>query len=362
MTPYEDLSALNAFYADDIHTAIKRVIKSGHFILGNETESFEREFSNFLDAKHCIGVGNGLDALTLAIKSLNFPAGSQIIVQSNTYIATVLSIISNDLVPIFVEPDLSTYGLKAEKIADAISSSTRAILITHLYGKISDMYEIRELGQQYGLSIIEDCAQSHGSCIEGKQSGTFGDIGCFSFYPTKNLGALGDGGAIVTDNDEIANQVRRLRNYGSSRKYLNEVVGVNSRLDEIQAAVLRAKLKHLPAYLKKKNSLAQVYFENLNPEIFSLPKIESGKYDTFHIFPIRSERRDEIRTYLAENGIGSEIHYPISLNRQPALNGMTSGDFRLAEEISRTILSLPCSIIHTSEQIKNVCRVLNGMV
>lgn len=359
MIPYENLKDLNAIYADEINQAIKKVIDSGYFILGEETEKFEDEFSSYLGVSECIGVGNGLDALTLAIKALELPDGAEVIVQSNTYIATVLSIINNNLVPVFVEPDIYSYSMTVSGIAEKITRKTKAILVTHLYGKISDMIEINMIAALNGLYVIEDCAQSHGSTLNGKHSGTFGHIGCYSFYPTKNLGALGDGGAIVTNDKAIAVKLRKLRNYGSSKKYYNELQGVNSRLDELQAAVLRVKLRHLEAYIDKKNSLANIYFENLDQHKFTLPKREKNKRDTFHIFPIRTTRRDDVREHLMQNEIGTEIHYPVPLNLQPALCNYINESFEIAERISSSIISLPCSIIHSELEISKVVRTLN---
>ena len=239
MIQYENLQKLNDNYRAEIDEAIKQVLDSGYFILGENTAKFEEEFSQYLGISECIGVGNGLDALILAIRALDLPPKSEVIVQSNTYIATVLSIVNNNLVPVFVEPDITTYAMTAAGISERLTSKTKAILVTHLYGKISDMDEICHLAETAGLFVIEDCAQSHGSKLSARHSGTFGHIGCFSFYPTKNLGALGDGGAVVTGDLLIASKIRMLRNYGSSRKYYNEIQGVNSRLDEIQAAILR---------------------------------------------------------------------------------------------------------------------------
>lgn len=359
MIQYENLQKLNDNYRAEIDNAIKQVLDSGYFILGENTVKFEEEFSQYLGIDHCIGVANGLDALTLSFVCLDLPAGSEVIVQSNTYIATILSIVHNDLKPVFVEPDLDTYSMLAKSIEKNITSKTKAILVTHLYGKISNMEEICALARKYKLFVVEDCAQSHGSTLNGKQAGTFGDIACFSFYPTKNLGALGDGGAVVTNNQLFADKIKTLRNYGSSKKYFNEIIGVNSRLDELQAAILRIKLKYLESYIQKKRDVANKYFQLLDATRYSLPIIEAGKRDTYHIFPIRLNSRDKIKKLLESNGIKSEIHYPIPLCDQPALKNHINGPHPIAKKISNTILSLPCSIVHTAEEIEEVCKVLN---
>ena len=362
MIQYENLKKLNDNYRAEIDDAIKQVLDSGYFILGENTAKFEEEFSRYLGVDHCIGVANGLDALTMSFACLGLPPGSEVIVQSNTYIATVLSIVNNNLTPVFVEPDIDTYSMLSDPIEKQITTKTKAILVTHLYGKISNMIEICSLAQKYNLYIVEDCAQSHGSTLNGKQSGTFGDLGCFSFYPTKNLGALGDGGAIVTNNKVYADRLKMLRNYGSSKKYSNEIPGVNSRLDELQAAILRVKLKNFSSYIERKNKIAKIYFGNIKNNNINLPKVECGKYDTYHIYPIRHKNRDELRSYLNNKNIQTEIHYPIPLNKQPALAKMKHGDFTVAEEISSTILSLPCSIIHQEGEIEYVVEMLNEFV
>lgn len=360
MIPYENLQKLNSFYRSEIEQAVNGVLDSGYFILGENTESFECEFSKYLGVDHCIGVGNGYDALTLAFSILDLPPGSEVIVQSNTYIATVLSILKNHLKPVFLEPNIETYSMEADAIEEKISAKTKVILVTHLYGKISDMIDISRVAKSNNIFIIEDCAQSHGSTLNRLQSGTFGDLGCFSFYPTKNLGALGDAGAVVTNNADFAKKIRIFRNYGSSKKNINEVPGVNSRLDEIQAAILRVKLRHLESYIRKKNDLAEVYFQLLDPNKFDLPKVEKQKRDTFHIFPIRTKSRDKIKKFLEINGIKTEIHYPIPLDKQPALKSLNNREFVIANKISKTILSLPCSIIHNEAEIELVCEVMNG--
>ena len=359
MIQYENLQKLNDNYRAEIDEAIKQVLDSGYFILGENTAKFEEEFSRYLGIDHCIGVANGLDALTMSFACLGLPPGSEVIVQSNTYIATVLSIVNNNLTPVFVEPDLDTYSMLSDPIEKQITTKTKAILVTHLYGKISNMIEICSLAKKYNLYIVEDCAQSHGSTLHGKQSGTFGDLGCFSFYPTKNLGALGDGGAVVTNNQFFADKIKTLRNYGSSKKYFNEMLGVNSRLDELQAAILRIKLKYLESYIQKKRDIADKYFQLIDSTRYTLPVIEAGKRDTYHIFPIRLNSRDKIREVLDSNGIKTEIHYPVPLCDQPALQNHINAPHPIAAKISNTILSLPCSIVHTTEEIEEVCKVLN---
>jgi dTDP-4-amino-4,6-dideoxygalactose transaminase len=270
MIEYESLASSNAAYIADLEAAASRVIRSGWYVLGQEVGAFEQEFAKYVGAKHCIGVANGLDALILSIEALNLPKGSDVLVASNTYIATILAILRAGHHPVLVEPVLETFNIDPALLPAALTPNTRAICVTHLFGKACRMDAIGAFARAHGLKVIEDCAQSHGAKLAGKMTGTFGDAGCFSFYPTKNLGAVGDAGAIVTDDDELADRLRHLRNYGSKQKYVNEYVGVNSRLDEIQAAMLRVKLRHLDEMTQHKRVLAKIYIENL-PSWLKLP-------------------------------------------------------------------------------------------
>ena len=266
-----------------------------------------------------MGVNSGLDALILAVRALNIGYGDEVIVPANTYIATVLGITENRATPVFVEPD-EYYNLDADKIEEKITNKTKAIMVVHLYGQAANMKKIQDIAAKYNLYLLEDCAQSHGAKFEGKTTGTFGDIGCFSFYPTKNLGAFGDGGAIVTNNEKIADKIRMLRNYGSRRKYYNEIEGVNSRLDEMQAALLNVKLSHYIELRSEREKIAQKYLNEIkNPKII-LPKIRKGAEHVWHLFVVQTENRDKLQNYLNENGIGTQIHYPIPPHLSEATN------------------------------------------
>ena len=359
MIEYENLAQSNAAYIADLEAAASRVIRSGWYVLGQEVNAFEQEFAQYVGAKHCIGVANGLDALILSIEALNLPKGSDVLVASNTYIATILAIIRAGHKPVLVEPVLETFNMDPALLPAALTSNTRAICVTHLFGKACRMDAIGAFAKAHGLKVIEDCAQSHGAKLAGKMTGTFGDAGCFSFYPTKNLGAVGDAGAVVTDDDELADRLRHLRNYGSKQKYVNEYVGVNSRLDEIQAAMLRVKLRNLDEMTQHKQTLAEVYFANL-PEWLELPPSRDDEHDVFHIFGVRYKQRDELRAWLLEQGVKTEIHYPIPPHRQKAMQGILSGDWPVAEALHQTELSLPISVGHTVEEVRHVCTVLAG--
>jgi len=359
MIEYESLAQANRALMDDLEAAASRVIRSGWYVLGNEVSAFEAEFAAFAERKHCIGVANGLDALILSIEALDLPPGSEIMVASNTYIATILAILRAGHRPVLVEPELETFNIDPERLSAVLTKNTRAICVTHLFGKVCRMTEIAAFANEHGLQIIEDCAQSHGARYDGKLSGTFGIAGCFSFYPTKNLGALGDAGAIVTDDDALADRLCHTRNYGSKRKYENEYIGVNSRLDEIQAAMLRVKLRHLERMTEHKRQLADIYFERL-PEWVLKPVRRPREHDTFHIFGIRHHDRDDLRKWLLDHGVKTEVHYPIPPHRQQAMKGILSGDYPIADELHRTELSLPISFGHTTADIEKVCEIFSS--
>jgi dTDP-4-amino-4,6-dideoxygalactose transaminase len=359
MIEYESLANSNAAYMADLEAAAKRVIRSGWYVLGQEVAAFEQEFAQYLGVKHCIGVANGLDALILSIEALDLPKSSEILVASNTYIATILAIVRAGHKPILVEPELETFNIDPANLAGAMTSKTRAICVTHLFGKSCRMDAIGEFARKHGLRLIEDCAQSHGAKFKGQMTGTFGDAGCFSFYPTKNLGAVGDAGAIVTNNDALAERLRHTRNYGSKQKYINEYIGVNSRLDEIQAAMLRVKLQHLDEMTQHKRALAEIYFNNL-PSWLTLPRRHEDEYDVFHIFGIRCARRDELRAWLLVNNIKTEVHYPTPPHRQKAMSSILEGVYPIADELHEAELSLPISVGHKSEDILKVCKILNS--
>jgi dTDP-4-amino-4,6-dideoxygalactose transaminase len=359
MIEYESLANSNAVYMSDLESAASRVIRSGWYVLGKEVTAFEQEFAGYLGVKHCIGVANGLDALILSIEALTLPKSSEILVASNTYIATILAIARAGHKPVLVEPEIETFNMDPANLAVAMTSKTRAICVTHLFGKACRMDLIGEFARKHNLRIIEDCAQSHGAMLNGQMTGTFGDAGCFSFYPTKNLGGIGDAGAVVTDSDELADRLRHLRNYGSREKYVNRYIGTNSRLDEMQAALLRVKLSHLDHMNNHKRSLAKIYLNELTDAVIK-PRIKNDEYDVFHIFGIRSKHRDELKNYLLEHQIKTEIHYPIPPHKQEAMKGVLSGNYPIADELHATELSLPISFGHTSQDIEYVCKIVNS--
>ena len=359
MIAYEDLKKVNQPFFSEYTSEFVSTLESGWYILGNNVLQFETEFVNYNKFKNFIGVANGLDALTLALNSFNFPKGSEIIVPSNTYIATIISILQNGHIPILVEPSIDTYNIDPDKIEQAISSKTKAIIVVHLYGKMCEMDTILSIAKRNDLKVIEDCAQAHGSMYKNKKSGSFGDFGAFSFYPTKNLGALGDAGGISCNDDINAEQIKTLRNYGSKVKYYNDVVGYNSRLDEIQAAFLSVKLKYLDKINDHKRMLAVLYLKNIKDH-FIKPIVNKDYYDTYHIFNIRHPNRDKLKAYLHDNNIGSEIHYPIPPNKQKAMIGILDNfTTPIADEIHNTTLSLPISYSHTEDDIYKVIEIIN---
>lgn len=360
MIEYENLKRVNEKLFDNYQDSFDNFIKSGWYILGDQVTQFEEEFAIFCKTNNAIGVASGLDALILAIDAFHFPPDSEIIVPSNTYVATIIAIVRNGFKPILVEPNISTYNIDPLKIEKKITSKTKAILVVHLYGKACQMDIISEIAHKYNLKIIEDCAQAHGAKFKGQKVGSFG-IGCFSFYPTKNLGALGDGGAITCKDEKYAKKIKSLRNYGSSKKYYNDDLGYNSRLDEIQAGFLSIKLKILDEITEHKRNLAQIYLDTLDKR-FIKPVVEDKYYDVYHIFNIRFEHRDELKAYLLKNGVKTEIHYPLSPHKQKAMKPFISGQYPISEEIHATTLSLPVSYYHTKEDIKKVCKIMNSFL
>lgn len=358
MIEYENLKKVNEKLFDTYRDSFDEFIKSGWYILGKNVEIFEKEFADFCDVEYCVGVASGLDALILAIDAFDFPSGSEIIVPSNTYIATILAIVRNGFKPVLVEPDIKTYNIDENKIEEKITKKTKAILVVHLYGKACKMDVISVLAQKYNLKIIEDCAQAHGAKFKDKKVGSFG-VGCFSFYPTKNLGALGDGGAITCSDERYVEKIKSLRNYGSSKKYYNDDLGYNSRLDEIQAGFLSIKLEILDEITKHKRDLARLYMDNLNDE-FIKPVRENTCFDVYHIFNIRHKKRDELKKYLLENDIKTEIHYPVAPHKQKAMKEFINTEYFISEEIHHTTLSLPISYSHTKKDILKVIKIMNG--
>lgn len=360
MIEYENLRQANQPFFEEYLHSFKNILESGWYILGKAVEKFESDFAKFCNTKYCCGVANGLDAMIIALKSFEFEDGDEVIVPSNTYIATILAVVHCKLKPVLVEPDLHSYNINPSGIEEKISSRTKAILVVHLYGKMCDMDPILKIAAKHDLKVIEDCAQAHGARYKGKKAGNFGDFGAFSFYPTKNLGALADAGALTTSTETAYNKACTLRNYGSNVKYYNEVIGYNSRLDEIQAAFLSVKLTHLDKITNHKRMLADLYMTGLS-EKFIKPVIHADYYDVFHIFNIRHKKRNELREYLLKKGIKTEIHYPVAPNKQKAMTGILDKyETPVAQEIHQTTLSLPISYFHTKSDISYIIQTLNA--
>lgn len=345
----------------DLRDAFERVYTRSWYIEGIEDENFEKAFAQYCDRKYCVGVGNGLDALMLALKALGVGKGDEVIVPSNTYIATALAVTYVGAKPVFVEPDIKTFNIDPNRIEAAITDRTKAIMPVHLYGQACDMDPIMEIAQKYSLYVVEDCAQAHGATYKGKMIGSFGDAAGFSFYPGKNLGALGDAGAMVTNNKEIADKVRALGNYGSDYKYHHIYLGNNSRLDEMQAAFLSAKLPHLDKINAERRRIANRYLNDIKNTQIVLPYIPEYASPVWHIFGIRCKRRTELETFLNERGIGTNKHYPIPMHLQECYKdlGFKNGDFPIAEEISSTELSIPMYYGMTDQEIQYVIDSIN---
>lgn len=345
----------------EIREAFERVYTRSWYIDGEEDESFEKEFAKFCNVKYCVGTGNGLDALMLALKALDVKEGDEIIVPSNTYIATALAVTYVGATLVFVEPDIRTFNIDPTRIEAVITSRTKAIMPVHLYGQACNMDPIMQIAKKYNLYVIEDCAQAHGATYKGKKIGSFGDVAGFSFYPGKNLGALGDAGAVVSDNEELIKKVRALGNYGSDYKYHHIYKGNNSRLDELQAAFLRAKLPLLEKMNEERRRIAKLYLEGIKNPLIELPYVIEGAVPVWHIFGIRCKRRNELEKYLNDSGIGTNKHYPIPMHLQECYRdlGYKKGDFPIAEAISDTELSLPMYYGLTDDEVRYVIEKIN---
>lgn len=342
--PFLDLKSPHHELKDELDAAYRRVMESGWYILGKEVEAFESEFATYCTTKHCIGVGNGLEALHLIIRAYGIGPGDEVIVPANTYIATWLAVSHAGATPVPVEPVESTYNIDPFKIEKAITPKTKAILVVHLYGQPADMDSVNALAQKRGLKVIEDCAQAHGACYKGRRTGGLGDAAGFSFYPGKNLGAIGDGGAVTTNDTKLAERIRGLRNYGSRIKYHNEVVGYNSRLDELQAALLRVKLTRLDKWNERRKIIACTYLQNLTAvHDLTIPFVPECTESIWHLFVVRHPQRDLLQKFLSEAGIGTMIHYPIPPHLQPAYTNLNykESDFPISERIAHEVLSLP---------------------
>ena len=361
--PFLDLKAAYHELKDELDAACNRVMESGWYILGEEVEVFEKEFAEYCGAKHCVGVANGLDALHLILKGYGIGAGDEVIVPSNTYIATWLAVSYAGATPIPIEPNIETYNLAPENIEAAITEKTRAIMPVHLYGQPAEMDAINDVARKYNLRVIEDAAQAQGAKYQGKRTGVLGDAAGFSFYPGKNLGAFGDAGAITTDDDGLAGQLRMLRNYGSKVKYYNEVKGYNSRLDPLQAAFLRVKLEHLDEWNARRAKIAERYFENLAdvPDLI-LPFVPETTNPAWHLFVVRHPRRDDLQKHLENAGIGIVIHYPVPPHLSEAYSDLNlkPEDLPSAGAIADTILSLPISPHAEPEQVDYICDVIKS--
>jgi len=363
MIPFLDLKRLNTQYRAELIEACTRVIDSGWYVQGNECKEFDKEFAEYCGTKYAIGVANGLDALILILRAYRemgiMNDGDEVIVPSNTYIASILAISQNNLVPVLVEPRLDTYLVDPSKIEEKITSKTKAILPVHLYGQTCEMDTINEIAKKYNLKVIEDSAQSHGAYFGDKRSGNLGDASGFSFYPGKNLGALGDGGAVTTNDEELVNTIKALGNYGSHKKYENLYKGMNSRLDEMQAAMLRVKLRYLDNEVEKRREIANYYLENIKNENIVLPIVRANTNHVWHLFVIRTNKRDELQKYLLDNAIQTLIHYPLPPHKQNAYSEWNNDGYPISEQIHNEVLSLPISGIQSLEDTMKIVKVLN---
>lgn len=370
MIKFLDLQKINAVYQEQFQEKLKLVLDKGWFVLGDEVQLFERNFANYCSTKYCIGVGNGLDALILIFKGYiqlgKLQKGDEILVPANTYIATILAILQADLVPVLVEPRLETYNINPDLISEKISPKTKAILAVHLYGQLAEMEVINNLAEQHNLLVVEDAAQAHGASTQcsvfsaqlERLAGNLSHAAAFSFYPGKNLGALGDAGAITTNDAALAKVIHSLRNYGSEKKYHNEYIGINSRLDELQAAFLNVKLPHLYADNDKRKKIANRYLSDIKNDKIVLPTSEQSH--VFHLFVIRTENRDALQEYLHQNGIETMIHYPIPPHKQKAFAEWNNHSFPITEKIHNEVLSLPISPVMTMDEVDFVIKILNN--
>lgn len=365
MIPFLDLHSINHRFEAEFQKRFKQFLDSGYYILGNSVSKFEDEFAAYCAVSHCIGVANGLDALRLILEAYKIMGklkdGDEVLVASNTYIATIIAIKQAGLKAILVEADTSNYNFDLKALHAAVRPETKAIMPVHLYGELSPMAAINVLAKEHKLLVLEDAAQAHGAeDASGKRAGNLGDAAGFSFYPTKNLGALGDGGAVTTNDSELAKIIRKLRNYGASRKYVSEYVGVNSRLDEIQAAFLSCKLPSLEADNNYRRTIAKRYLSEIKNNKILLPRYDGGKSHVFHLFVVLVEKRDHFINYLKQNGIGTLIHYPVAPHHQQALSEYKNLSFPITEKIHEQIVSIPLNPVMTAEDVSKVIEVMNG--
>lgn len=358
--PFSILERQYRMYQEEYEAKALEVLRKGWYILGEETEKFEEEYAKYIGTKYSLGIDNGLNALVLAFRALNIGQGDEVVVQGNTFIATVMGITINGATPIFVEPD-EFYNIDIEKIEEKITERTKAICVVHLYGQATKMDKVLELCKKYNLKLVEDCAQAHGAEFNGQKVGSFGDVGCFSFYPGKNLGCFGDGGAITTNNEEIYKRIKMLRSYGSKKKYYHVEVGYNARLDELQAGLLRIKLSHLSELTKEREDIVKRYLTKIKNPLIQLPKVRENCTHVWHLFVVKVEDREKFQKYLEENGIGTVIHYPIPPHLSEAYNylGYKVGDYPITEDYANTVVSLPLYNGMIKEEIDYVIEKIN---
>jgi dTDP-4-amino-4,6-dideoxygalactose transaminase len=364
MIKFLDLQKITAKYADELHEAVNRVVDSGWYLQGEETRKFESDYANFIGTKYCVGVGNGLDALNWIFRAYIemgvMKKGDEVIVPANTYIASILAISENGLVPVLVEPDIDTLEIDDSKIESAITFRTKAILIVHLYGRCAYTDKIGRLCKDHNLKLIEDNAQAHGCKYDGHRTGSLGDAAGHSFYPGKNLGAFGDAGAVTTDDKELADAIRALANYGSQKKYVFKYIGRNSRIDEIQAAVLDTKLRHLEDDNDLRRKIAHYYYEHIHNQHITLPDLLPDENNVYHLFPILCDKRDELQSYLKENGIQTLIHYPIPPHKQECYKDWNDWSLPITEKIHREELSIPMSPVMNDKETREVVKNINS--
>lgn len=361
--PFATFEPMHNEIRKELDEAYKRVMDSNYFIQGNECKQFEQEFADYCGAKHCVGVATGLDAIYLILKAMDIKTGDEVIVPSNTFIATALAVSYTGATPVFVEPEIDTYNIDVTRIEEKITPNTKAIIAVHLQGRPADMDAVNEIAKKHGLKVLEDAAQAHGTKYKGRRVGALSDAAAFSFYPGKNLGALGDGGCVVTNDDDIASKVRALGNYGSDYKYHHIYQGTNSRLDEMQAAFLRVKLPCLEKWNDARKQVAERYLSEIKNPLIKLPVAPDKDYDhIYHVFVIRCDRRDELEKYLNDKGIGTVKHYPIPMHMQKAYESLNipEGSLPIAEEISRTVLSIPMYYNMTDKEISYVIDAVNN--
>ena len=360
MIKFLDLEKINNRFRTEIDERFKTILDKGWYLQGEENEKFSQDFAKYCGTKYAVGVANGLDAINLIIRAFEFNNGDEIIVPANTYIATILAISENNCTPVLVEPDINTYNINPDLIEEKITDKTKAIIVVHLYGQAVEMEKIWALAKKYNLKVIEDSAQAHGAFYKDKRVGSLSNASAFSFYPGKNLGCLGDGGAVTTNDKDLYEKIKAIANYGSDKKYHHIYKGVNSRLDELQAAVLDIKLPHLDNDNSRRREISKYYRENIKNEKIILPKTYDEKSHVWHIFAIRTSNRESLKKHLEDNGIQTNIHYPTPPHKQGAYKEWANQSYPITEEIHKTIISLPISPVMTDEEVKKVVEVVNN--